>query len=438
MRRLIVAALFLLTAPAGAQDDLSTIAVPIRTSLASLSPLVEQRVPKTIENSVQELGTKVRYEVTRDPIRLEMIGSGLHSSTTAHYALEACAFRLRCLSCGVNEKKRDAVIRLHSRFVWDTTWRLRSTTEAQPAEFPDRCRLTALGVDITDRFIAPIVNDQLQDVAETIDQNLPSLANMQPIAQDVWRSLQQPSEVADRTWIVFEPLSAALSPVTGSGMDVTTTLTLRARTRLVVGEKPPAGNVALPSLVVGGSPPGFRVPFDIEMAYGEASRLATEEFGNREYTMQDDRLRIDGIALGAGRAGKVSLIANVHTSRYDGPVTLEGMPRFDAVTRTVTVPDLDYSLETRDRSLFFKIGEKLAHEGVRARLRESARWPLKDQIALATDEINKAMNREISPGVTLRGEVSAIEPQRVTAGDAGLVVRVIVTGAARIDVTQRP
>ena len=434
---MFAAALFLIHASAWAQEELSTIAVPIRTSLASLGPLIEERVPKVIGDTVSELGSRVSYEVTRDPIRLEMAGAVLLSSTTAHYSLEACAFR-RCLSCGVGEPKRDAIIRLRSQFVWDTSWRLRSTSVAQPAEFPDRCRISTVGIDITDRFIAPIVNRQLDDVAATIDQHLPGLANMQPIAHDVWRSLQQPSEVAARTWIVFEPLTAALSNVTGSGLHVTTTLTLRARTRIVVGDKPAAGEVPLPALVVGGSGDGFRVPFDVELPYDEASRLATEEFGHRSYKLQDDDLRIEEIALSAGDGGRVSLTANVKTNRYEGPLTLEGTPRFDPATRTVTVPDLDYSVETRHRSLFFKIGERLAHDGVRARLRDSARFHLKDQLAIATDEINKAMNRQISPGVALRGDVAAIEPQRVTAAACGLVARVIVTGAARIDVTQRP
>jgi len=438
VRRLIVAAVFLLPPSVLAQEELSTIAVPIRTSLAPLVPLVEARVPKVITNTVRELGSTVSYEVTRDPIRLEMIGQGLHTTTTAHYSLEACPFRLRCLSCGVEERKRDAGIRLHSHFTWTASWRLRSTTAAQPAHFPDRCRVSVLAVDITDRFIAPIVNDQLRDVAETIDQNMPGLTNMQPIAHDIWRSLQVPTEVAPRTYFVFEPLTAALGPVSGSGLQVTTTLTLRARTRIVVGEKPAAANTPLPPLNLGEATSGFRVPFDVELPYGDASQLATEEFGHRTYKVQDGTLVIEDIRIGAGSSGRVSLTADVKTSRYEGPVTLEGTPRFDAATRTVTVPDLDYSVETRERSLFFRIGEHLAHEGVRARLRESARWPLKDQIALLSDEIHTAMNRQISPGVTLRGQVAAIEPQRVTPAPNALIVRVTVTGSAQIDVTQRP
>ena len=230
-------------------------------------------------------------------------------------------------------------------------------------------------------------------------------------------------------WLVFEPLTAALRAGQRDRTQVTTLADVRARTRIVVGEKPAAANTPLPQLNLGEATSGFRVPFDVELPYAEASQLATEEFGHRTYKVQDGLLVIEDIRIGAGSAGRVSLTADVRTSRYDGPLTLEGTPRFDPVTRTVTVPDLDYSVETRERSLFFRIGERLAHEGVRDRLRESSRWPLKDQIALITGEINSAMNRQISPSVTLRGQVAAIEPQRVTpVANTPAVVRVTVSG----------
>ncbi len=434
MRSILAVTLFLLAGSIRAQDDLSTIAVPIRMSLGPLLPLIEAKVPSSYQDSRRELGTSTTFEVTRDPIRLQMNGEVLFATTTAHYSIEGCAFR-RCLSCGVDEPKRDAVIRLQSRFVWDKSWRLQSTTVAEPADFPNRCHII-LGIDVTEHFIGPIVNDQLRDVAWAIDQNTPGLTEMQPLARDIWRSLQEPAEIAPRTFLLFEPLTAALGPITGSGLFVTSTLTLRARTRVVVGDKPQPTAIPLPSLDFGQSTGGLRVPFDIELPYAEASHLATQQFGHRTYKLEDGELTIGDIRIGNGSAGRISMSADIEYPRYTGPVVLEGTPRFDPTTRTVIVPDLDYSVETKERSVFFKIGERLAHESVRSKLRDSARWQLKDQLALATDEINKAMNRRVSAGVELRGQVGAVEPQHVTPADSGLVIRVMVTGSAAIDVTR--
>src|SRR5688572_23769760 len=109
----------------GQAPELSTISVPIRASLAPLVPEIEARVPKTFADKQRERGIDVRYEVARAPIQLQMIGGGLHSSTTVKYGLEACRGRFPCISCGIGEARRVADIKLHSKLVWDPAWRLR-------------------------------------------------------------------------------------------------------------------------------------------------------------------------------------------------------------------------------------------------------------------------------------------------------------------------
>src|SRR5687768_15002625 len=151
----------------GQGPEPSTIVVPIRASVAPLGPQIEARVPKTFADKVRERGIDVRYEVARAPIRLEMIGAGLHSSTTMKYAMEACRGRFPCISCGFGEARRVVDVRLHSTLVWDPAWRLRSTTRPLPVHYAKRCQVTWLGIDITRRFVAPVVEDQLLETART-------------------------------------------------------------------------------------------------------------------------------------------------------------------------------------------------------------------------------------------------------------------------------
>src|ERR1041385_6725874 len=75
--------------------ELSTIVVPIHASLAPLVPALESQVPKVQAkldayemDPRNEFGMKCRVE--RGAIALQMIGTGLHATTTVHYALEGC------------------------------------------------------------------------------------------------------------------------------------------------------------------------------------------------------------------------------------------------------------------------------------------------------------------------------------------------------------
>jgi hypothetical protein len=423
-----------------AQPEASTIAVPIRASLAPLLPELEARVAKTFKDKQRERGIDIRYEVERLPLTLNMIGSGLHATTTVKYALEACRGQFPCVSCGFGEPRRIADIHLQTRLDWDPAWRIRSTTRALPVHYAKRCEVTWLGIDITRRFVAPVVEGQLATAARTIDRNTPAIASIRPQAEQIWFALQAPSEIAPRTWLVLEPSEVSLTPITGSGLNVTSTLTLRALTRVVVGERPAVTRKPLPPLRVSGAVAGgLRVPFDLELSYDDASRFATREVTGQTFKVNGRPLTIQSIQLLPAPAGKVTVVAGIDyrggaMRNYKGLIYLEGTPRFDAATSTVLIPDLQYAVERR--GVLFRVLERAAHESIRDRLRENARFALAAPITAMRSEITTAMNRKLAPGVFLRGRADAIQPVSVIPLADGLMVRLIATGQAEVNLTE--
>ena len=431
--------------------ELSTIVVPIRASLAPLLPLLESQVPKSLTkldayemDPRQEFGMK--YRIRRDPIALNMIGTGLHATTTVHYAMEGCRRTVKpviettvmwpCVSCGFGEPMREAYIAIDSRLGWDAGWRLESRTNARPVEFPNRCRVTFANIDISDWKIAPFVNQQLRQATRTIDGNTPMLTNIRPQAEQVWSSLQAPQEIAPRTWLVMEPADVAMAPITGAGLNVTSAIVLRARTRVVVGDRPPISSRPLPPLRTARDTAanGIRIPFDVELPYAEASRLLTENYGRRRY--QD--LTVDTIRLLPGSDGKLAVEVSVdyHASafrKYRGLVLLEGTPAFDAASRTIMLKDLDYALDSKRRSLYLRIGDRFAHDTLLERLAESARWSIAPQIATIRSEIQKAMVRPLAPGVFLRGRVDDITPLAIGIRPDAIAIDVLATGSAEVE-----
>jgi hypothetical protein len=422
----------------GQVSEPSTIVVPIRASLAPLVPEIEARVPKTFADTARERGIDVRYEVARAPIRLQMIGGGLHASTTMKYALEACRGRFPCISCGFGEARRVADIKLHSKLEWDPAWRIRSTTRPLPVHYAKPCEVTWLGIDITRRFVAPVVEDQLRETARIIDRNTPAHTNIRAQAEQIWTALQTPVELAPRTWLVLEPNDLALTPISGSGSMVTSTLLLRAQTRVIVGEKPVLTRRPLPALKTGAAQTGLvRVPFDLELPYAEASRLATRDFAGKTYKVNGKSLSVESIRLAPAANGHVLIEAMIDyrggaLRNYRGLVYLEGTPRFDPATKSIIVPDLEFSLDPKRRGFFRRIVERAAHDSIRQRLRESARFDLAPRLAELRAEVTRALTRQLAKGVNLRGTADAIEPAAVTPLPNVISLHVIATGRAEV------
>ena len=431
--------------------ELSTIVVPIHASLAPLLPALESQVPKSqAKLDAYELDPRkqfgMKYRVQREPIALNMVGTGLHATTTVHYAMEGCKRTFKpligqevmwpCISCGFGEPMRDAYIAIDSTLSWDANWRLRSRTRARPVEFPNGCRVTFAGINIADWKIAPIVNAQLQQVTKTIDANMPKLTDIRPQAAQVWSSLQVPQEIAPRTWLVMEAEDVAMAPIAGAGLNVSSAIVLRARTRVVVGDRPAAAPKPLPPLrTVAGAASGIRVPFDVELPYAEASRLLTENFGKRKYR----DIVVNTIRLLPGNGTKLGVEVDIdyHASalrKYRGLVLLEGTPVLDAATRTVMLQDLDYALDPRRRSIFLRIADKLAHDTLRKNLAESARWSVAPQIATIRGEIEKAVVRPLAPGVFLRGKVDDITPLAIGLHADAIAINVLATGSAEVQI----
>jgi hypothetical protein len=431
--------------------ELSTIVVPIHASLAPLLPALESQVPKTQARlDAYEMDPKnefgMKYRVVRGPIALQMIGTGLHATTTVHYALEGCRRTVKpmtgtvvmwpCISCGFGEPMREAAIAIDSHLSWDANWRLASRTSARPAEFPNGCPVTFAGINIADWKIAPIVNAQLRQVARTIDANTPKLTSIRPQAQQVWSSLQAPQEIAPRTWLVMEPEDVAMAPVVGAGLNVASAIVLRARTRVVVGDRPDVAAKPLPPLkTVTSAASGIRIPFNVELPYEEASRLLTENFGKRKYR----NLSVDTIRLLPAGDGKLGVEVGVDYRasafrKYRGLVMLEGTPVVDAATRTVSLQDLDYALDPKRRSVFLRIADRFAHDTLRKNLAEGARWSIAPQIATIRGEIEKALARPLAPGILLRGKVDDITPIAIGLHENALLIDVVATGSAEVEI----
>src|SRR5258708_19263979 len=234
------------------------------------------------------------------------------------------------------------------------------------------------------------------------------------------------------------PAEVSVGPVGGRGLSVTSTLTLRARTRVVVGEKPPVIQKPLPALRVSPATTagGIRIPFDVELSYDEASRVMTENFGKRQY----EGVAVDSIRIAPAADGHVSIELNVdyrlsRLRHYNGPVDLDAEPVFDAATRTVSLAKLEYTLASKRKNLFVRMADRFAHDTLRAQLAKTAHWSVAPQIDSIRSAIASAVTRPLAPGVMMRGYVDGIELRSMTLDANGIVIHALATGSAEISIS---
>ncbi len=241
---------------------------------------------------------------------------------------------------------------------------------------------------------------------------------------------------------MFEPVDVALEPIHGSGLTVESALTLHARTRVIVGDKPATTVRPLPALrSAEPNGRGIRVPFDLDIPYAESSRLLTEQFGGRTWKTGGGTIAVDSIRLSPGQNGRLSVEATIDfkgggLKRYRGLVHLDGAPLFDAAKNSITIPDLRYAIDPKRKNVFLRTFDRLAHEDVEQRLRAGAVWSIVDQLTAVRSEVERGLTRQLAPGVSLRGRVDSIQPLSISAGPEGISIRIVATGSAEVEVRE--
>ena len=439
--------------PPSPAPDLSSIVIPVYASLAPLLPLVEAQVPKVlVSKGDYELDHEgrfgVRYRIERDAISLNQQGLGLHATARIRYAVEGCHRTWNpvtrsysmwpCVSCGFGEPMREAIIHLQTHLEWDPDWRLRSTTIANPVEFPNRCGITALNVDITHWKVAPLIDGQLRELVRSIDRSTPGTTSIRAEAQRVWSAIQLPIDVGSRSWLIVEPVSFGMGPISGSGTTVGSSLVLAARIRLVVGDSPHAAALPLPALHAATGASGLRIPLSIEVSYDEASRLLSAEIAGRTYRISGHDLHVESVRLSPAN-GRLSIEAAIDyrgggMRDYRGIVHLEGKPLYDPGTTAIAIGDLDYSLDSRRRNPFVRLADRLAHEAVRASLAQNARIRVSAQLESSRRQVSSGLNRVLAANLTLHGNVDRLEPTSIVALPDRLSIAVVATGNASLEI----
>ena len=144
--------------------------------------------------------------------------------------------------------------------------------------------------------------------------------------------------------------------------------------------------------------------------------------GKRAVTVQDIDLY----------SQEAQLVVEVRTTgSYNGSIYLKGTPVFNREKNAVEIPDLDFSLETKN--FLLKGGAWLLKSTLKKRMVESMDFYLQYNL----DETRKALEEqlnafELDQGFRIRASVQRLEISDATLSESGFVVYITLSGQASI------
>ncbi|HCT56258.1 MAG TPA: DUF4403 domain-containing protein [Gemmatimonas aurantiaca] len=419
-----------------APGALAVIPVRVPYVLSALRPSLDSLFPERDSLSEARCANAAglvchQYVYRREGLTLNAVDSRLQIDTRLTYRARVGTFgSARVAGCGyAPEPMRRADLQMTTALFWRRDWRIGARDTRLAATLRDPCLVTSLGVNAT-KTLQNVVDKQLAAFAAQADSAIPVAGDFKPLADSLWRSFLEPTSLDSlgALWLMLDPQAVRVTPFVGAGRNITTTLVLYARPRVVAGSKPRVAMRPLPALALGEGSADFRVPVSVELPYGEMQRRATQLL--KDETARQS-VKVDSVLLrGAGD----SLFVDLGVSgALNGRLTLVSRPTWDAAARELRLDDLDWTLQSRGRLSRIKatLAAPLVSRAVR-RATSGGRVPLGAQLDAIRSELLLKLNGTLAPGVVMGSSVRDVQILSVRPTATAIVVQAYLSGQSGV------
>ncbi|HEX8242983.1 MAG TPA: DUF4403 family protein [Longimicrobium sp.] len=429
------------------EPEPSVVNLPVTVDLSSIAEQVESKVPRgqNREDEWRPLGkfavvgtVYVKEMWERDPLQLDIHGDHLdvaaHVRYRARIAAHPCVPLAGCRwvqlgSCGVDGPMPTLDVGLRTALLWNRDWTMSPKTSARPVDPGIRCRLTEANIDVTDR-VRNLVQQLMDRAAPQVDERIRTAAQLRHHVEGVWATAQQPIQASKGVYLLLQPQSVAATPPTGKGTTVTTTVSLTLRPKVVLGDEPEVRELPLPNSGRVSPGSGFHVALVAELPYETANEILARKLVGKQFDVRGHKVRVRGARL-YGAGSQVVLAVKV-SGEARGELYFIGTPQFDPQTQVVSVPDLDYSVESRQ--VLPQVADWLLYDNLRDQMRDAAHFDVSDRVEKIRSQVNAALNRNLGRSVRLTGALDSIRPLGVSPFSGSLAAVVEADGHAQIHV----
>ena len=427
---------------------LSYVSAPLRLDLRPLLRELERTVPRQI-GSIDKAKriqvnnkTWVAPELTRGPFRFAFADNKVTVSTVFEYRVKAWFKPLlieQSVSCGMGKEKPRIRVAIATTYDLKEDWTLATNSRLLRLEpvsdtERDQCEITFLKLDMTGKVIGA-AEDAVRKALVELDQRAARFSVREPL-EGIWEKMKRPISIAEGTlWLQIHPREVSLGRIEAKDSSLVARLDLLASPQITSGPRPADDTVALPATLGRTVTESDTAVVMIEgvLGYPTANQLLSEGLVGRTVGKGWRQLKIEDVSMLPAGRGKVAMSVRV-SGRANGVVNLLGTPTYDPDQDRIRVPDLTFDVKAqglRERVIGALLGGPFLID-----LRRMAGFPASGLLSEAVELANREVNRELSEGVHLRGNLGAARTMHVQATRKGLVAHARGTGKLWLEISK--
>lgn len=295
----------------------SLVSVPVRYELGPAIGALERALPRTLGDLGQRRPVpghdrmSYAFVAERAPFEVSVRGSTVTVSSIVSYRARGWVKPpigpSISGSCGVDGDAPRLRVTLTSTVRLAPDWRLRARTAVptvEPASTTtrDKCRVTLVNLDVTDRVVAA-VRGQLEGKAALLDERV-GRVDVRSRVGKWWTLIGRPLRVADGVWLVLQPESVRVGALRADGRTLVAPVSLTARPRIVTGARPESSTVALPDITPGApGDAGLNLLLEATLGYDAATAMLTRQLAGRRFERAGRVVTVRDARVFAARGG---------------------------------------------------------------------------------------------------------------------------------------
>ena len=327
------------------------------------------------------------------------------------------------------EKYQDAsfnlTIRAKSKIGIGPDWQLKTQTEGS-FSWNDKPSFDIAGIKIPiGSFVESKVNDQIKAMSGKFDQEIAKSFNLKSMIEPYWRDIQTPRKVNEQynAWLMMNPDGIGMAPIRTDKDNVYLNIGIRSVVEVVSGVQPKPGKPkALPRLKLDQPiDSSFNIFLHTTLAHTLTTKMVQDQFNGKTFEFENGKHKITlediGITGGGDRFivrvkfnGKVA--KGLFGQRVKGQVFFSGKPVYDSLSKTISIKDVDFDLESRN--FFAKSATWIFKGKILSQLQEKLVFPVSDQLEnarkLAEDALN---NTSFSDKMKTYGKLNRLIPSDI-------------------------
>jgi hypothetical protein len=332
------------------------------------------------------------------------------------------------------EVEAGIALKFKSRFSIRDNWKMTTQTQQDGYEWISEPVIKVRFVTLPIRPLADIIMSQQQaGIGKMVDTAVMSTLDFKKILCPLWHRMQTPISVSESppVWLRLSPLGVSMTQPQGARGVIRTTLGIKSVAETFIGAAPDARlSDSLPEFI---SPTRMDSSFVInlysEISFENASEMIQGFLRGRSFSSNGREVIIQDVNIyGVQGYAVVSLDL---TGSYKGKIYAIGHIKYDPVSSTVSIDDLEYDLTTNNA--LHRTAGWLLHGVILSKVQPYLRFPLHEKLLEAQLMVQKMLaHREISKNVFISGTIDSLSIGGVTLTDHAIRAVLLARGAMSI------